>query len=447
MTQHPASVSPPHDRVLVIGAGPAGLSAGVALRARGIPFDLVDEAERVGGIWDIERARTPMYESAHFISSRTLSGFRDFPMPESDPDYPSHDQVLRYVRDYARAHDLERHLISGTRVESVRRERGGGWRVETSPGEPRVYAAVVVATGAAWYPRMPDYPGDFTGESYHAFHYRSPEELRDKRVLVVGGGNSGCDIACDAALTARRAFLSLRRGYRFVPKYVFGRPTDVFARRGPHLPSWLEERVFDVLLDRVLVGDLRRYGLPRPDHPVLASHPIMNTRILHHLGHGELEAVPDVHELRGRRVVFQGGREEELDVVVFATGYERAFPFLDEADLDRTPATGAGPGPLDLYLNVFHRRHATLAFLGLFETDGAAYGLLGLQAELVAGHLAEHRRGSDAAAAFAERRRSARPDLRGGRRYLSTPRHEYYVRGDVYERVLRRVGRETGWIR
>ena len=372
-----------------------------------------------------------MYESAHFISSRTLSGFPGFPMPDSYPDYPRHDQILAYIEDFAAQHDLERHITFATCVESARREEGEGWTVTLDSGERRTYGGLCAATGMNWHARLPEFPGAWNRESYHSSHYRSAEEFRGKRVLIVSAGNSGCDIACDAAQSAERAFISVRRGYHFVPKYVFGMPTDVFAHTGPSLPHWLEERVFSFLINRFLVGDLTRYGLPAPDHLILRSHPIMNTQILHHLGHGDLEARPDVRELRGHEVEFKDGTKEEIDVIVWATGYERVYPFLGEDDLDRRE------GALDLYLNVFHRRYPDLFIIGLFETDGAAYPLYGAQAELIAAYL--HARSRGTAQAFDRLRANDRSDLRGGRRYLSSARHAYYVKSDVYERALRRA--------
>jgi cation diffusion facilitator CzcD-associated flavoprotein CzcO len=215
----------------------------------------------------------------------------------------------------------------------------------------------------------------------------------------------------------------------------------VFAHQGPQLPRWLEERVFGFLMNRILVGNLTRYGLPKPDHAILRSHPILNTQILHHLGHGDIKARPDVRSLDGRTVHFTDGSSEDIDLIIWATGYDKHFPFLPEADLDRQHDA------LDLYLNVFHRRHPDLFFLGLFETGGAAYGLVGSQAELVASYLSDSLPGHTRET-FDQRRASDRPDLRGGVRYVASARHDYYVKGDTYEkalkvaaRVLRRPGR------
>jgi hypothetical protein len=145
-----------------------------------------------------------------------------------------------------------------------------------------------------------------------------------------------------------------------------------------------------------------------------------------------------VRELKPSSVVFADGREEEVDLIVWATGYERAFPFLDGSGVD------AREGHLDAYLNVFHREHPGLSFIGLFETDGAAYPLEAKQAALVAGYAAARGKGEDTSA-FDAMRRSARPDLRGGRRYLATARHAYYVRDAAYQRVLEKVGKRFGW--
>ncbi len=427
------------DRICIIGAGPGGLSAAAALQLRDVPFDILDAGDRPGGIWDIDRTETPMYESAHFISSKSLSGFPGFPMPEEFPDYPRHDQIFAYIQEFGRAHDLERHIEFRTRVEAARPlSRGSGWKVSLESGEERRYQGLCVATGATWHPRLPEIEGRFEGEQLHAFHYRSPDMFRGKRVLVVGGGNSGCDIACDAARVSDRALISVRRGYHFVPKYVFGMPADEFAHRGPRLPGWLEQRVFGLIL-RLLVGNPARYGLPRPDHRVLESHPIMNTELLHHLGHGRLEAVADVRELKVGAVVFEDGREEAVDLILWATGYERVFPFLRDQDLE------AVDGVLNLYLNVFHRRHRTLSFMGLFETDGAAYPIFGLQADLIAAYLSDLRGGLPSAHRFDRLRSDHQPDLKGGRHYLNSRRHDYYVKGDAYRRVLLDVLRRMSW--
>ena len=421
------------DRYCIIGAGPCGLSMAVAFQRRNIHFDIIDLGDQIGGMWDINRKETAVYESAHFISSKTMSGFNDFPMPDYYPDYPNHELLLKYIQSYARAHNLEEHVMLRTRVEEVSPIGDKEcWVVKLGNGELRQYRGVICATGLTWYPNLPEYPGSFAGEAYHTFHYKSMDELRGKKVLIVGAGNSGCDIACDAANAAQKAFISLRRGYYFLPKYIFGIPTDVYAHQRLKLPAWLERPFNEFLLNNFLVGNLENYGLPKPDHRLLESHPIMNTRILHYLGHGDLVAKGDIQTLKAHSVVFRDNSEVEIDLILYATGYHRKYPFLAEKYLQFRN------GKLDFYLEVFHRKYNNLFFIGCIETDGAGYEMFGKQAELIASvvHAADLN-----PAAFEEFKREKAieyPNIQGGQNYIDSPRHQYYVQFQAYHKQLDR---------
>jgi hypothetical protein len=418
------------DRWLIVGAGPSGLVAARALSQARVPFDVVERHRDVGGLWDLENAGTAMYESAHFISSKTRSAFDGFPMPSSYPDYPSHRLILDYIRAFADEFDLRRHIALGVEVARATPAADAEWDVELGNGERRHYRGVIAAVGHNWDPIIPAYPGRFSGEAYHSVQYRSPSELDGRRVLIVGGGNSACDLACDAATRGSRTLISLRRGYHFLPKHVFGKPTDVFFRSGPRLSPVIAQPLLTALL-RFLVGDLRRFGLPAPDHRVLESHPIMNTQILHFLAHGDVAAKPDLVRLDGCRVHFADGSAEEVDLIVWATGYRPTIPFLAAA---LPHHDGAGP---ELFATLFPVRMPNLYVLGHFEADGGAYPLVSKQAELVA-LLA----GADAVNPEATRQWIARltsggrPDLSGGVRYLSSPRHANYAQFETYEKYL-----------
>ncbi|MEM8891874.1 MAG: NAD(P)-binding domain-containing protein [Bacteroidota bacterium] len=415
----------------IIGAGPAGLCAAVALKACGLGFDIIDKGKVVGGIWDIERKDSAMYESAHFISSKTLSGFRDFPMPEDYPDYPKHDKILSYIQAYASKHELEKHIQFELEVvEAKPMNEGEYWQLKLSNGESRKYAGIICATGLTWYPNFPQIPGQFIGEMYHSQEYLSMAQFRDKRVLIIGAGNSGCDIACDAAKVAKEAYISMRRGYHFLPKYVFGKPCDVFAHESPTLPLWLDRRINEFLINKVLVGNLEKYGLQKPDHPILSSHPIMNTRILYHLGHGDIAAKRNVSRFKGNEVEFEDGSSVEVDVVVLATGYKRAYPFLDQEYLTQNE------GILDLYMEIFDRSYNNLFFLGGIETDGAAYEMFGKQAELIAKYLDCKEKDPEKYARFTQKKNTDYPNLRGKMEYVKSQRHNHYVKRDIYHKLL-----------
>lgn len=410
----------------VIGAGPAGLAAARWLHALDIPFEGFERNPDVGGIWNIGFQGSPMYESAHFISSKTLSGFRDFKMPEAYPDYPSHRQVLRYIESYADHFDLRRHFRFGVSIDFAR-PHGEGWTVRLHDGTEREYAGLITAVGCEWRPFVPSFRGSFEGEILHSRDYKHPRQFEGRRVLIVGAGNSGCDIACDASRSAGKALISLRRGYYFIPKHIFGRPADVFGEEGPHLPYFIERPILQGLL-RLLNGDVTRLGLPRPDHSILESHPVMNTQILHALGHGDIEVRADIQELRGREVVFVDGKVDTVDLILLATGYVRGVPFL-------APGVLADDDVSDLFLNVFHRREKNLFVLGHFTADGGAYPLIDRQAELVARVALARRRGVPCPRF--ERAFSGRPpDFRGGVRYQDVRRMSNYLKTRSYREYM-----------
>ncbi len=430
------------DRVCIIGAGPAGLLAARSLRNAGLAYDQIEKNPDVGGIWDIENEWSPMYESAHFISSKQVSHLPGYPMPEHYPDYPGHRLIHAYLQDFARDHSLREAIEFRTAVTHVDRRPGGGWTVETDDGRRRDYRALFVCSGNTWDPSLPSYPGypdELSVEHFHSVRYRDASVFRGKRVLIVGGGNSGCDIACDAATNADKAFISLRRGYHFIPKYIMGTPTDQFASR-LSLPKFVERRLFQGLL-RLLVGDLTRFGLPEPDHAVMESHPIMNTQILHHLGHGDLGCKPDVASFDGDRVSFVDGSSESIDLVVFATGYKVTYPFLERSHFEWISKYP------DLYLSALHRKYDDLCCLGLHQTDGGAFDFFAMQADMMVGFLQDQERRPAMARRFADRKASDRPDLSGGLHYVDSPRHATYVKKAVFQRYCELIFDEYGWTR
>lgn len=423
----------------IVGGGPAGMALARALLRHGVTFDCFERHTDVGGLWDQTNPGTPVYDSAHFISSKTQSHYVGDPMPDDYPDYPSHKQIHAYLARFADSYGLREHIRFGTEVLAAVPD-AEGWRVtvRTADGttEERTYAALAAASGTNWHPLLPSYPGEFTGELRHSQTYSSSDELRGKRVLVIGAGNSGVDIACDAARAADRAFLSVRRGYHFIPKHVFGIPADVFAAHGPHLPLWLEQRAFGAML-RVLNGDVTRLGLPKPDHKVFETHPIMNTQVLHHLGHGDLIAKPDVKRFDGGVVEFVDGTREPIDLVLCATGYLWTLPYLPEGSFEQSMGRPA------LYLTAISRDNPRLYTMGYVETNGGAYKLFDEVADLIARAYVARRDGTDAV--LAELLRTDRTDLRGGLKQVATQRHAAYVESGTFVRHLAKVRKRLGW--
>jgi len=424
------------ERYCVIGAGPSGLAAARALRMNGVEFDVFERHQDVGGIWDLENRGTPMYRSAHFISSRTQSAFDGFPMPADYPDYPSRALILDYLRAFADQYELRESIRFGRAVERVAFD-DGAWKVTLSTGETRRYRGVIAAPGHNWEPVMPQYPGTFTGTAMHARDYKDASLFDGKRVLVVGAGNSGCDIAGDASTRAERTMISMRRGYYFLPKHIFGQPVDAFFRSGPHIPPRIAQPLLTLLL-RLLVGDLRRYGVPKPDHKVLETHPIVNSQLVHALQHGDVTVKPDIASFEGKQVRFADGSTEEVDLIIYATGYRAPMPFLDAGGVD------LGPDARNLWLNIFARDYEGLFVIGLFETDGAAYPVVSKQAELVARFLRAKQAAPERYAWLEAQRRAPSPDMRGGVDYIATPRHANYVQFDEYIHLLETTLKKLG---
>lgn len=416
----------------IIGAGPSGLASARALSARGIRVEGYEASHSVGGLWDIANPRSTMYESAHLISSRTTTEFSEFPM-RSSVDYPGHRVLLDYFRAYAEHFDLTRLFHFSTTVTRLD-PRDGGWAL-TSRGpdgvETRWYDGVVLANGTLAAPNVPAFAGDFAGEVMHTSAYRSAAQLAGKRVLIIGAGNSGCDIAVDAVHSASSVDMSVRRGYYFVPRYLFGRPSDTL-NQGKPLPARIKQAVDSRVL-RMFTGDPVRFGFPKPDYRIYESHPIVNTLVLNHLGQGDLQIRADVDRFDGSSVHFRDGSSGDYDLVLLATGYTLDYPFVDRAQLQWS---GASPR---LFLNMFPSSFNGLYVVGMIEASGIGWQGRYEQAELLAAYLAAP---PDRAARFRARvAGEAWPDLTGGYHYLALDRMAHYVNKDAYRRAVARERR------
>jgi dimethylaniline monooxygenase (N-oxide forming) len=373
--------------VCVIGAGSSGIAAVKALHQRGLDFDCFEASDRVGGNW-VFRNRNGMsssYRSLHINTSRERMEFSDFPMPVTYPDFPHHTQVAAYFDAYVDHFAIRDRITFETLVTHAERRADGGWDVTTEPGGTRRYDALIVANGHHWDPRWPEpaFPGndEFAGIQMHAHEYTGddPDLFRDRAVVVLGMGNSAMDIAVESSFVARRTFLAARRGAWIIPKYVLGRPLDSFPAPA-RVPIGLRKRVQAATL-RLAVGDMERYGLPKPDHPFGGAHPTVSDDILSRLAHGEVTPKPNIAALTRRTVRFADGSEEEIDVIVYCTGYKVTFPFLDP-DLIAAP-----DNDLPLYRRVFHPEIPGIYFVGLLQPIGAIMPLAELQSEWICDHL------------------------------------------------------------
>ncbi len=422
--------------VAIVGAGPAGLAMAAALKNLHIPFTVYEKHSDSGGIWDMENEGTPMYEAAHFISSKTLSGFQGFPMPEDYPDYPSRAQILQYIRAYTDHCGLRPYIRFGQKIIHANWE-AGNWTIQNEAGEVFQHTDLICANGPLWQPNSPHYTGLEQIPHRHSNTFKKSTEFLGKRILVVGGGNSGVDIACEAATYADKAYISLRRGYYFIPKHVFGMPSDVFGHAGPKLPTRLNQWVLSRLL-KLVFGDQTKFGLPKPDHKILESHPVLNSQIFHHTTHGNLMIKPDIDRIENSKVFFKDNTAIEVDEIIFATGFDYAIPYAAPYFdwKDQRPV---------LFMNLFNPRQDHLFALGFMETNSAAYELFGEMATLIARFIKAGMDQPDLAQKFRKIVETEQPDLSGGLHLVHSARHTGYVDSDTYKAYLKKLNKKMGW--
>ncbi|MDP3525564.1 MAG: NAD(P)-binding domain-containing protein [Hoeflea sp.] len=420
----------------LIGAGPMGLAMAKNLIEQGIPFQGFELHSDVGGLWDIDGPKSTMYETAHLISSKTMTEFADFPMDSHVAEYPSHRELKHYFRNYADHYGIREHYLFGAVVMSASSlgGPGEGWRLAWRDAEGREhkadFAGLLIANGTLSEPNMPEFKGTFTGELIHSSAYRDPEIFKGKRVLIIGAGNSGCDIAVDAIHHGKACDISMRRGYYFVPKYVFGRPADTMGGK-IRLPMWLKRSVDGMIL-KWFTGDPQKYGFPKPDYALYESHPVVNSLILFHAGHGDIKVRPDVDRFDGHTVHFKDGSESDYDLILAATGYRLHYPFIDKALLN-----WQGDAP-HLYLNCLHPERDDLVVLGMVEASGLGWQGRHEQAEMVARYIAGLKKGLGAARALKAEKAAGFTRATGGMSYIDLPRMAYYVDKATYRSAVTR---------
>lgn len=416
---------------VVIGAGAAGLAAAKSLLDEGIDVTVLERGDRPGGLWALDNAAgSPAYESLHLNTSRGRTEFADFPMPAHWPHYPSAALIEGYLCEYAETFGITERIRFGTEVTHLQRS-AQGWEIMTnSPAGLLTTDAVVVANGHNWDPKWPDPapPGEFTGRQLHARDHRSAAAFAGERVMVVGMGNSAMDIAVDAShVSEGPVLLSARHGVHVLPKYLFGRPSDATGAKLAGLPWRVRQRIAQAML-RIAVGTPQSYGLPAPSAGLFQNHPTISDTIHHRLTHGEVVARPGIAAFEGRTVRFTDGTTDEVDTIVWATGYRVSIPFL------RPEWLGERPEQMPLYQRVFHLKDPSLLFVGLMQSTGAALPIVEAQAKLAAAHLA----GRYALPSRAEQERSVASALAAARDRWGDSRPMMRIDFDDYLAASRR---------
>ena len=369
-------------QVCIIGAGPSGLPAIKNLIEAGISVTAYDYNSDVGGNWiyNENESHSSVFETTHIISSKTLSQYEDFPFSPEVSDYPSHEELRNYFQSYAKHFKLYQHIEFNTLVKSCERKDNGLWEVTTIKDEHKqvgIFTDLVVCNGHHWEPKYPNYPGKFSGSFLHSHQYKKAAPFADKKVLVIGGGNSACDVAVESSRVSSKTALSWRRGYRIIPKFLMGKPTDVFATKMKFLPIYLRN-LLAALIAEINNGSNKIYGLPKPDHKFGATHPTINSELLYKIRHGKIKPRVEIERFEGKKVYFKDKSIEKFDVIIACTGFVLAHPFFDKKFLNYSE------GPVPLYLKMFHPTYDNLYFIGMFQPLGCIWPGAEQQSKLAA---------------------------------------------------------------
>ncbi len=420
--------------ICIIGAGCSGFTTAKRLRDEGLAFDIFEKSNVIGGNWAYRNPNgmSACYQSLHIDTSKWRLAFEDFPVPADWPDFPHHSLIAAYFNAYVDHFGLRDLIRFDTAVERCERRPDSRWDVTLSTGETRTYDSVVVANGHHWCPNVPVFPGSFDGAQIHAHDYRTPfepVEMIGKRIVVVGLGNSAVDIASELSQRpiAAKLFVAARRGVWVFPKYFNGKPADKTM-----LPAWMPmalKRKLAATVARRAVGAMEDYGLPKPDHAPLEAHPTVSGEFLTRLGCGDISVRPNIAELMGRQVRFEDGSVEDVDVIVYATGYRTSFPFLAPEDAP------VRDNHLPLFKRMVQPERPNLWFMGLAQSLPTLVNFAEQQSKLLAAWAS----GRYALPGADEMRATIAQDeaLHRGH-YYASPRHMMQVDFDVYARDLKR---------
>ncbi|NXB33824.1 FMO5 monooxygenase, partial [Eulacestoma nigropectus] len=379
-------------RVAIIGAGASGLCALKCCLDEGLDPTCFERSKDIGGLWRFEEhpedSRASIYRSVIINTSKEMMCFSDFPIPEDFPNYMHNSKIMEYFHMYAQHFDLLRHIRFRTSVCRVSKRpdfaSSGQWEVVTeSEGkqEVAVFDAVLVCSGHHTDAHLPlsSFPGleKFEGWYLHSRDYKTPQPFLGKQVVVVGIGNSGIDIAVELSHTARQVFLSTKRGSWVLHRVAdSGYPFDFsyISRFMQLLQNLLPPNVFSFLLERKLNArfDHTLYGL-KPKHRVLDQHPTINDDLPNRIISGRVRVKPNIQEFTEMSAVFEDGTKEDVDAVVFATGYSFSFPFLEGFKVVENQI------PLYKYVFSPDLEKPTLAFIGLIQPLGAIMPISELQ--------------------------------------------------------------------
>ncbi|XP_067239559.1 flavin-containing monooxygenase 5-like [Chanodichthys erythropterus] len=384
-------------RVAVIGGGTSGLTCIKCCLDEGLEPVCFETSDDIGGLWRFtenpDPDRASIYHSLIINTSKEMMCYSDFPIPAHFPNYMHNSLIMDYFRMYAEHFQLKRHIRFQTKVLQVTPRpdfsHSGQWdvEIESKDGlrEKQVFDAVMVCTGHHSHPHLPlkDFPGidTFKGKYFHSRDYKTPEEWRGKRVVVIGIGNSGGDIAVELSRMAKQVYLSTRKGTWILNRVGDnGLPSDMMFKN--RMRGWINQMLPFGFINNLREKQLNKrfdhklYGL-QPAHRAFSQDPMINDDLPNRILSGTISVKPNVQEFRGSSVVIEDGTvEDDIDLVVFATGYTFSFPFLSSHVIP------VSKNKVSLYKYMYPPalEHPTLAMIGLIQPLGAIMTISEMQA-------------------------------------------------------------------
>jgi len=357
---------------LIIGAGPAGLAMAGRMRYQKIPFEIIEQQSVLGYSWRNH------YDRLHLHTVKQLSHLPHLPFPEAYPLYVPREKVVEYLDQYAKHFNIQPHYQTGLEKIEPQEEH---WIVHTNQTTPFKAQRVILTTGINRVPNIPTWEGQdrFKGTIIHSKTYKNPAPFIGKKVLVVGMGNTGAEVALDLAEKGVDTTVAIRSPISIVPRDVNGRPVQLTAKTLAKIPfglgDWLGTQI-----RRFIIGDLTKYGVPLSKmHPTVqlretGKTPVVDIGTAQAIKERKIKAIGDIDSFYEEGILFKNGEQRAFDQVILATGYRANLtdfvpniaPFLDKYHLPKSPI---GTGPLQNLFFVGFDNYQLGGILGIIQSE------------------------------------------------------------------------------